>query len=280
MRALALLLLMLPLCAAAMEPMSDAALSKVRGRDGMSFNLANFAMNGDATLRYTTPGNMGSLSIGNMAVSRSDNTEAPFADPYMIDVLASPAGRADIITLSRPLNTAGKELWQIAYDVAVEANGTTLGTSLVSKDVAHYGGGMQWTTPRDSDGLAWGYAVRTDIGSFSVQPNGKSASGEALVFAGIKIGAAAGDGTVSASPWRIADVSNQPGIFNARTGADGKSNLHFGIDWPDAGGPGAAVGAITVDNITFRSATTGDVNLGSSRIGGLQIQFLDVKFRQ
>jgi hypothetical protein len=38
-----------------MEPMSDSAMSAVRGRDGVSFDLNGFAMSGDARVSYTTP---------------------------------------------------------------------------------------------------------------------------------------------------------------------------------------------------------------------------------
>jgi hypothetical protein len=43
----------------------DSALAKIAARDGMSFNLSNFAMSGNAVLRYTTPDGRGSVGIGN-----------------------------------------------------------------------------------------------------------------------------------------------------------------------------------------------------------------------
>ncbi|MES2130206.1 MAG: DUF6160 family protein [Pseudomonadota bacterium] len=270
MRRLATLALAMPLFASAMEPLSDKALAKVAGRDGMSFNLNNFAMSGTMELRYTNAQNTASFSIGNLAASRSDNTDAPFADPYTLDVVSGGAGRADIITLARPQNASGKEVWQIAYDLGVNANGQTVTTNMVMKDLAYYGGGMQWTTPRNGDGMAFGYALRSDLGSLAIQPNGRGDTSGAMTISGVRIAAAD-----SNSPWRIADVSTQPGIFNARTDVVGNSSLHIGIEWPDA--VGAAAGSIAIDNISFNS-TAGQVNLGASRIGSIQIQYLDIKF--
>ncbi|MFT3858047.1 MAG: hypothetical protein QM742_11315 [Aquabacterium sp.] len=95
---------------------------------------------------------------------------------------------------------------------------------------------------------------------------------EQFTLSGIHIGAADG------SPWAIVDVTWQPGIFNAITDENGQSFMHLGIDWsshPD----GAPVGRVLIDNISFKSDVTGNLNLGSSRIGGIQLQYLDVKFR-
>jgi hypothetical protein len=85
----------------------------------MSFNLSNFAMSGNAVLRYTTPDG-GSVGIGNLAASRSDNVDAPFADPYRLDVISGGPGRADIVNIAMPQNLLGREAWQIAFDFDVE----------------------------------------------------------------------------------------------------------------------------------------------------------------
>jgi hypothetical protein len=278
MRVLALLpLLALPACALALERLPDTDLSKVAGRDGMSFNLSGFSMSGTTSLRYYTPDGSGSFAISNLAASRSDNLDAPFADPYRLDVIKGAAGRADVITLLRPENALGREVWQLAWDFDVSAVGRAVnGGSVIVKDLAYYGGGLQWSTPASGEGLAFGYSLRSDIGSLSLQPNGRGDDSSAMVLSNVRIGAAGADGTPS-GPWRIADVASQSGIFNARTDDTGNSRLHIGIDWPDANG--APSGTLQIGNITFRSPTSAPVDLGSSRIGAIQLQYLDVKFR-
>lgn len=280
MRAVAAaILLFVPAWAAALEPLPDSALAKVAGRDGMSFNLSNFAMSGNAELRYYAPGG-GSIGIGNLAASRSDNTDAPFADPYRLDIIAGSAGRADIINIAFPENAAGREVWQVAYDFGVNASGFDVRNgSVILKDLVYYGGGMQWSTPAVGDGLAFGLAARIDLGSLTLAPNGREATGEAMVLSNIKIGAATADGSAPTAPWRIADVTSQAGIFNARTDAAGNASLHIGVNWPDAG-QAAPSGTLQIGNISFRSDAGASMDLGSARIGSIQLQYLDVKFRQ
>jgi hypothetical protein len=70
-------------------------------------------------------------------------------------------------------------------------------------------------------------------------------------------------------------VTGQAGIFNVRTDAAGNPSMHIGIGWPDANG--APAGTLQIGNISFQS-TAGNVDLGSSRIGSIQLQYLDVKF--
>ncbi|MCS0629831.1 hypothetical protein NX786_10860 [Telluria mixta] len=279
MRAVAAILLSAPALVAALEPLPDSALAKVAGRDGMSFNLSNFAMSGNAELRYYAPGG-GSIGIGNVAASRSDNTDAPFADPYRLDIIAGGAGRADIINIAFPENAAGREVWQVAYDFGVNAGGFDVKNgSVILKDLVYYGGGLQWSTPAVGDGLAFGLAARIDLGSLTLAPNGREATGEAMVLSNVKIGAATADGAAPTAPWRIADVTNQAGIFNARTDAAGNSSLHIGVNWPDAD-QAAPSGTLQIGNISFRSDAGANMDLGSSRIGSIQLQYLDVKFRQ
>ena len=273
----AIVLLCVPAWAAALEPLPDSVLAKVAGRDGMSFNLSNFAMSGNAELRYVAPDG-GSLGIGNLAASRSDNVDAPFADPYRLDIISGGPGRADIINIAFPQNAAGREVWQVAFDFGVNANGFDVKNgSVILKDLVVYGGGLQWSTPLVGDGLAFGLAVRLDLGSLTLAPNGRDATGEALVLSNVKIGAATADGANPVAPWRIADVTGQAGIFNARTDEAGKSSLHLGIVWPDAG-QAAPSGTLQIGNIGFRSDAGANVDLGSSRIGAIQLQYLDIKF--
>ena len=279
MRAALLVLLGVTASASALEPLPDSALAKVAGRDGMSFNLSNFAMSGNAELRYYTPGG-DSLGIGNLAASRSDNTDAPFADPYRLDVVTSSVGRADMINIAFPQNTAGREVWQIAYDFGVNAGGIDVKNgSVILKDLVYYGGGLQWSTPVAGDGLAFGLATHIELGSLTLAPNGRDATNEAMVLSNVKIGAATADGSAPTAPWQIADVSSQAGIFNARTDAAGNSSLHLGVGWPDAG-QAAPSGTLQIGNISFRSDAGANMDLGSSRIGSIQLQYLDIKFRQ
>jgi hypothetical protein len=280
MRAVAaVILLSAPLLAAALEPLPDSALAKVAGRDGMSFNLSNFAMAGNAELRYYAPGG-GSIGIGNLAAMRSDNADAPFADPYRLDIIGGGPGRADIINIAFPENAAGREVWQVVYDFGVNASGFDVKNgSVILKDLVYYGGGMQWSTPAVGDGLAFGLATRIELGSLTLAPNGRGSTGEAMVLSNVKIGAATADGSAPTAPWRIADVTNQAGIFNARTDAAGNSSLHIGVNWPDAG-QAAPSGTLQIGNISFRSDAGASMDLGSSRIGSIQLQYLDIKFRQ
>ncbi|MGJ7914892.1 hypothetical protein ACI48D_05355 [Massilia sp. LXY-6] len=276
-----LLLLILPLLpglARALEPLPDSVLSNIGGRDGMSFNLSNFAVSGNAVLRYYTPDKRSSIGIGNLAASRSDNLDAPFADPYRLDVISRGAGRADIVNIAMPQNLAGREAWQIALDFDVDDGGFVVkGGSVILKDLVYYGGGFQWSTPASGDGLAFGLSTRMEIGSLALQPNGRDAVGEAMVLSKLRIGAATEDGSAPVAPWRLADVSGQAGIFNVRTDDAGNARLHIGINWPDAGVQ-AAAGTLQIGNISFRS-DAGNVDLGSSRIGSIQLQYLDIKFR-
>jgi len=271
------ILLCVPAWASALEPLPDSALAKVAGRDGMSFNLSNFAMSGNAELRYYAPDG-GSLGIGNLAAMRSDNVDAPFADPYRLDIVSGGPGRADIINIAFPQNAAGREVWQVAFDFGVNANGFDVKNgSVILKDLVYYGGGLQWSTPLVGDGLAFGLAARLDVGSLTLAPNGRDATGEALVLSNVKIGAATADGSAPTAPWRIADATTQAGIFNARTDDAGKSSLHLGIGWPDAG-QAAPSGTLQIGNIGFRSDAGANVDLGSSRIGAIQLQYLDIRF--
>ena len=273
----AIVLLCAPAWASALEPLPDSALAKVAGRDGMSFNLSNFAMSGNAELRYIAPDGA-SIVIGNLAAMRSDNVDAPFADPYRLDIISGGPGRADIINIAFPQNAAGREVWQVAFDFGVNANGFDVKNgSVILKDLVYYGGGLQWSTPRVGDGLAFGLATRLDLGSLTLAPNGRDAAGEALVLSNVKIGAATADGSAPTAPWRIADVTNQAGIFNARTDDAGKSSLHLGIAWPDAG-QAAPSGTLQIGNIGFRSDAGANMDLGSSRIGAIQLQYLDIRF--
>ncbi|MYN47181.1 hypothetical protein GTP23_19240 [Pseudoduganella sp. FT93W] len=265
--------------AQALEPLSDAAMSAVRGRDGVSFDLNGFAMSGDARVSYTTP--IGTtLYVEKFAASRSDNP-LPFSDPYRLDIVAGAPGLADVVNIAFPQNTYAQQRWQMAYDWGITADGVTREqSSVVIKDLVLYGGGLQFTTPQVNDGVAFGAALRMDIGQLSLRPRGRTDDTEAMVWNGIHVGAVDGSGMFTNTPWMLANVASQPAVINALSDETGP-RLHIGIDWPDSryGSGVAPAGGIVVDNISFVSPGQPTVDLGSSRIGSIQIQYLDIKFK-
>lgn len=262
--------------------LEDEALSQVSGQDGLAFNLRGFAMGGPLTLTYTSPdeGNP-SLWFGNLYLSRSDDLDATFTDPYRLNIYGRP-GMADVIELSNPLNANSLLKWQFAADFGVNANGTAFHAgTLILQDLVFQGGGLSITTPADPNvqGVAFGLALHVDIGNLIIRPRGADdisvanpdTVAEQLSISGIHLAGANG-GT-----WSLADVTTQPGILNAIT-ENGQSYLHLGIDWSSSPN-GAPIGSLVIDNISFKSDVTGNLNLGSSRINTIQLQYLDVKFR-
>ena len=285
--ALALHCIAAPVAAEGLQPLSDSALSAVQGRDGLSFDLSNFSMAGDARLTYYAPSpSNASAYIGNIFATRSDDPSNPFGDPYRLDIVKGGTGMADVITLALPENANGAKRWQSAFDWGVSADGIAFeGGSIVVRDAVFQGGGWQWTTPRSGDGIAFGLGLRMDVGNVLLRPRGRDDISQAepasvteqMNIRGLRVGAVDSSGNFLNAPWRIADVATQPGIINAVTDDAGNARLHIGIDWPNAAG--AALGGVRVDNISFRSDVTGNLDLGSSRIGSIQIQYLDMKMR-
>lgn len=280
----ALPLLLAVLCAAsaqAMEPMTDGAMAAVRGRDGVSFDLNGFAMSGDARLTYTAPTGA-SLYVEKFAASRSDS-RLPYSDPYLLDIVPGAPGLADVIKISFPQNSAAEQRWQMAYDWGVNADGVARqGGAVVVKDMVFLGGGLQVSTPQVNDGVAFGAALRMDIGQLAFRPNGRADAGEQLALSGIHLGATDASGNFTGAAWAISDVAAQPAVINALTDETGE-RLHINLDWPTTrfGGSGQApTGGVAIDNITFTSPNQAPVDLGSSRIGAIQIQYLDIKFRR
>lgn len=274
--------------AAGLEPLSDAALSAVRGRDGVSFDLSNFSLSGDAKITYTAPTGA-SAYLSNVYLARSDDTSNPFGDPYTLDV-KNVAGLADVIELLFPLNANGIAKWQFAYDWGVNANGTAFdGGSTIFQDVVFYGGGLQLFSPRVGEGFGFGLGLRMDIGNILIRPRGRDditnpdSTAEQMRFSKIRLGAVDGDGNFLNKPWSIADAETQPGVINAVTDPNDptKSRLHIGIDWPDLdrAPQGAAIGGLEIGRISFGNAANPGLDLGASRIGTMQIQYLDIKFK-
>jgi len=263
-----------------LRPLGDEALAHVSGRDGVSFDLSGFSMSGNARATYTAP-NGNSIWMEKLSASRSDSTTA-FSDPYRLDIVSGAAGLADVIRFDFPVNTGATQKWQLAWDFGVDADGITRdGGSMVFSDVVFRGGGWQFSTPRVVDGVAFGAALRMDIGQFALRTGGRNDASEQMAFRGIHIGEVDADGSFTGAPWKIADVATQPAVINAVEDAGGP-RLHIGIGWPDAerGTGRAPAGGIQIDRISFSSPLTGTTDLGSSRIGSVQIQYLDIKFRQ
>ena len=268
-----------PAVAQGLRPLSDAALSDVRGRDGVSFDLNGFSMQGDLRVTYTRPDGA-SLWMGAPRAARSDSAAA-FADPYRIDVLRGQPGLADVMQVSLPQNADGAQKWQLAWDFGVNADGVARdGGAIVISDLAHYGGGWQFSTPRAEEGVAFGAALRMEIGQWALRPNGRANSMGQMALDGVRIGATDDNGNFTGAPWVLADVARQPAVVNAVNDENGP-RLHIGIGWPDAqyGSGQAASGGIQIDKLSF-TTPTGNVDLGSSRIGSIQINYLDIKFRQ
>ncbi|WP_342113927.1 DUF6160 family protein [Pseudoduganella sp. OTU4001] len=276
--ALALALALPPASANGLRPLPDSALSEVRGRDGVSFDLSGYRMQGDLRVTYIRPDGA-SIWAANPSASRSDSAQ-PFSDPYRFDIVRSPQGLADIAQFSLPKNLNGEQKWQLAYDFGVNADGIERnGGAVVVSDLALYGGGWQFSTPRTQDGLAFGAALRMEIGQWSLRPNGRSNTDGMLALDNIRIGATDDAGNFTGQPWVVADVARQPAVVNALADASGP-RLHLGIGTPDAqyGSGQAPSGGIEIGRISF-SSPSGNVDLGSSRIGNIQINYLDIKFR-
>ena len=278
---------------ASMQPLQDDELSKVRGADGIAFNLNNFSLTSSLTnplsLTYLSPGGS-SLKLSGLDLSRSDDPDQ-FADPYQLSLLSRP-GLADEIALDFPLNAAGNQKWQLTADfsncsavTAGSCSGTNFfGGTLQVQDLTMKGGGL-YVAPSaipDTQGIAFGLGTQLDIGSLSVYSRGRDASGiidtsDKLVLQGIHLADATTGGA-----WMLADLDRHPGLINAATDATG-SYLHLQVGWPTTSDPVAAA-SLRIDNISFTTAGLNGAaptvtNLGSASIASMQINYLDIKFR-
>lgn len=266
--------------AGAMQPLTDNAMSSVRGGDGVSFDLNGFSMGGDARLTYTAPDGR-SLWVEKFSAARSDNP-LPYSDPYRLDIVPGATGLADVIDLRFPVNANADQRWQFAWDWGVNGDGIDRNAgSVVVKDLVMVGGGLQFSTPQVNDGIAFGAALRMDVGQLALRPRGRDDATEQMTLSGIHIGGVDANGAFNNTPWTIASVASQPGVINALTDETGP-RLHIGIDWPDSryGNGTVPAGGLAIDNISFTSPNQPTVDLGSSRIGSMQIQYLDIKFRR
>lgn len=264
----------------AMNTLDDGALAQVSGRDGLNFNLRDFSLSGPVALTYTAP-NGSTLALSQLQLSRTDDLDHLFTDPYSLSVRNRNDGGPDVIELAFPANAAGLARWQFAADVAVATpagGGVNTGAWQV-QDLALQGGGLQISTPTTAadSGVVWGAALRADVGAVIWRPRGRDNGAEELRLSGLRLGAVNADGSFTGSTWALADVTTQPGIFRALTDDKGPA-LQLQVGWSTAAG-GAPLAGLVIDNIRFSSDVSGSLDLGASRIGSLQVQYLDLRLR-
>jgi hypothetical protein len=253
--------------AADMQPLSDEALSDVRGGDGVSF-LANLNFSSSAfTLGVTNPdGNPASLALNNLAIT------GVIAMTYDI-VSGAATGTSDYVNLAFPTLGIANDL-NMAYNLAVTANGSTLGTGVTFQNMAFNGSSLQ-LLPAAGGGANFGLALNMAVGNVLLQPNGIGNTSGQMSISGITLGAAAS--TVANAPWVLADIVAQPGIFTIAVDSGGTPYVELGIGWPTGSTP-AASGSLHINDINF-ATPSGNVNLGASSIGSMQIQYLNIKLK-
>jgi len=248
-----------------LHALDDAALSEVRGRDGVSFAIGLNANVGNVTLGVSDPAS-GPASIG------LNNVTVSGVVAGTLDLTGATSGSPAFVSWAFP-NVGLSNTLQFGFDLLVTANGTSLGSGVQLQNVALTGSGMQ-LTPNPQGGVTFGAALNLGIGNILLQPNGRGVTNGQLDISGVVIGAAGSNGS---APWILANINSQPGVLNVVTDAGGTPNLQWGTGWPST--PGSApAGSLQVGNITF-TTPEGNVNLGSSSIGSMQIQYLNVRFK-
>lgn len=244
-----------------LQPLGDEALAEVGGRDGVSFAVAvNQHLGSFVWGSYDTLGAPATLVRHDFSLSGTFLST--------LDIRRGAPGQPDFIDWSYPLIATTKPL-QMAYDLAITANGSTLGTGVTFQNIVLAGGSMQWTTS-PGGGITFGLAVNTSVDQVLLQPTRGNTAGQ-MAVSGVKLsGASAG------SPWVLADVAAQPGEFHVLNDAGG-DQLQWTLNWPSLSTE-AGIGRLQINNMTF-TTPTGSVDLGSSSIGSMQIQYLNVKFK-
>ena len=217
-----------------------------------------------------------------------------------------------VIRLLNPKNLSGSVKWNVTYDWKVAEGVTSTSTGVVHDMGAHIvedmvirGGGISlapaWSYQNNEDvrGAAFGLDLNVEIGALILRPRGRgdvdtfdaqgvmTHAGTEMALRGIKIGAAnatkTGVDTDPTKTWKVADVITQPGIINAYTDANGKPVLRMGIEWYRGSDENQIpTGAMSVDQIIIKGGTAAaptSTNFGGLSIGGMQIRYLDVVFR-
>lgn len=256
--------------------LDDGELSSVSGRDGLAFNFSGLSLSPQTgstpTLTYTTPGGASSLTLTNFHLSRNDDP-SPFTDPYYLSIVSNP-GLADIIRLQFPQNPGLTQAWQFGGNLSVIADGITMDLGELSlKNLNFQGGGLDVSTIPGTQGIGFGLSLKFSLDALTLQPRGAADTTEMLTVAGLKLSNSDG-----VSAWALSDVTRQPGIFNTVIDTDGTPVIHLQLGWPTSTATPVPEGMISIDKIAFQSngITT---DLGSSRIGGIQINFMDVKLK-
>jgi hypothetical protein len=251
--------------AADLVALDDSVLSQVQGRDGVNFAVnLNTAIGSNIFSVDNALGLPTSISHSNVLVT------GLYA--VSIDIMAGAAGAPDFLNWIYPDITSTKPL-NMVYDMAITADGNTFGSSVTLQDFLMAGSSMQLSSS-DQGGMAFGMAQKLHIANVLMQPNGRGNTAGQLSMSGVSIGSEGGPESVP-GPWVIADLVNQPGQFNIIADPAG-DRIQIGIDFPKVGD--AAAGKMNIENITFNTPT-GPLNLGSSNIGSMQIQHLNIKFR-
>jgi hypothetical protein len=255
--------------AADMQPLSDEVLSDIRGGDGISF-LANLNITSNAfTLGVSdTAGNPATLAFNNIAIT------GPAA--WTLDVVGGGAS-SDFVNFGIPAIGFSNPL-SMSFDLAVTANGSTFGTGVSFQNMLFNGSSLQ-LTPNTVSGVNFGLGLNMAVGNVLLQPNGVGNTSGQMSFSGITVGAATtgAPNSVGIAPWVIADLVAQPGIFAAAVDSGGNPYIEIGIGWPTGPTP-AASGSIQINDIKF-ATPSGNVDLGASSIGSMQIQYLNIKLK-
>jgi hypothetical protein len=252
--------------AADLRELDDTALSDVQGRDGVAFLLGLNAHIGSTVLGVTdTDANPASIVMSNLALTGT------IAATWK--VMQGAPGMPDFVNVALP-NIAGTNNMQYAYDLGIIANGRTLGTSIMFENMSFGGSSTQWTTAANG-GAAFGLGLNMGVDNIYLRPNGRDSSVGQMSVSGVKVTGVGEAGVLT--PWVIADVATQPGFFKVGLDDSGNSQFQLGIGWPDVKKE-APTGSLQIDNISF-ATPTGNVSLGSSSIGSMQLQYLTVKFK-
>ncbi|MFI4939997.1 MAG: DUF6160 family protein [Burkholderiales bacterium] len=268
--------------AADMEALSDEALSDVRGGDGISFaanvnfNAGAFTLGGFTdTNGYhgvtDTGGNPASLAMNNLAIT------GVFVSTFDI-VSGAAMGIPDYVNLAFPILGPGVNVFNISYDQAINDNGNTFGTGVTIQNLAFNGSSLQ-LSPNASGGVGFGVSLNMAIDNVLLQPTGVGNSAGQMSFSGIKLGAASGGfpSTVPNDPWVLADLAAQPGIFTIAVDSDSNPYVELGIGWPTGSTP-AQSGSLQINDIKF-TTPSGNIDIGASSIGSIQIQYLNIKLK-
>lgn len=282
-------LVLLPITAhAELAALDDQGLAGVTGQDGISLQFVGFGIDGDARFTYREPpGAGGSLWVEKLKITTVDDTARLFSDPLLIDVIDG-GGAADYINIQFPQNpdSIAKSTW--SFDLGVNADGSgdwNLG-AVVLRDVVQHGTRVRITSPPAGEGFALDLSTRLDIGNILIRPRGRGdphaatldTVAEQLNISGVHL---AGSNLVTSapdpgSPFRLGDIFTQPLIIRSiQEGGIPYLNVH--MDWP-TGAAVAPIGSVVIDNVTFNSDITGVSNFGSSQIGLVQVQYLDLRF--